>query len=98
MMTNNLLRKALLKTKLRSSEGNVYLRSDKYMALGCNLKFLEVLESDLRNELNLSSSSILFVAEVSVTYMPTTLADSVIRWASTLNDGTLIWQYTASLI
>lgn len=98
MMTNNLLREALLKTNLRPSDGNVYLRSDKYMALGCNLKFPDILESDLRHELNLPSSSILFVAEVSVTYMPTSLADSVIRWASTLDDGTLIWQYTASRI
>lgn len=96
MMANNLLRKALLRTNLRPAEGNVYVRSDRYMALGCNLKFLETLESDLRHELNLPSSSILFVAEVSVTYMPTSLADSVIRWASTLNDGMSIWQYTVS--
>ncbi|KAF1838075.1 LCM-domain-containing protein [Decorospora gaudefroyi] len=90
MLSNALLRDALLKTKLRSSpypEPPVYLSSDGYMALGCDLKHLETLERALRAELNISTASILFVAEVSVTYMPVEDADALIQWASTLEDA-----------
>jgi len=87
ILASDLLRNTLLKTNLRSSEKNIKLRSDKYIALGCDLRFPQALESELRAELDISSSSILFVAEVSVTYMPD--ADSLIQWASTLKNGTL---------
>jgi len=86
-LTNDLLRDALLKTNLRSSKPPVYLRSDQYMALGCDLRDLGTLERVLRDEFDLASSSILFVGEVSVTYMPVPEADALIRWASTLPDG-----------
>ncbi|CAN9197823.1 unnamed protein product [Alternaria sp. RS040] len=87
MLSNGLLRDALLKTKLRHAEQPVYLRSDRYMALGCDLKDLVTLERLLRAELDVPSSSILFVAEVSVTYMPLNDSDALIRWASTIEDA-----------
>jgi tRNA wybutosine-synthesizing protein 4 len=87
MLSNGLLRDALLKTKLRHAEQPVYLRSDQYMALGCDLKDLVTLERLLRAEFDVPSSSILFVAEVSVTYMPLNDSDALIRWASTIEDG-----------
>jgi tRNA wybutosine-synthesizing protein 4 len=87
MLSDGLLRDALLKTKLRSSEPPVYLRSDGYMACGCDLKDLGTLERVLRAEFDVPATSILFVAEVSVTYMPVEDADALIRWASTLEDG-----------
>jgi tRNA wybutosine-synthesizing protein 4 len=90
MLTNNLLRDSLLKTKLRPSEQPVYLRSDQYMAIGCDLRNLDLLERILRAELNMPGSAILFVAEVSVTYMPLTDADLLIRWANTISNGTLL--------
>lgn len=90
MLSNSLLRDALLKTKLQSTQPPVYVRSDQYMAVGCDLKDLKTLEQVLRTEFDASTTSILFVAEVSVTYMPVTDADALIRWASTLDDGTLI--------
>jgi tRNA wybutosine-synthesizing protein 4 len=90
MLTNNLLRDALLKTKLRSSEQPVYLRSDQYMAIGCDLRNLDLLERTLRAELDMPQSAILFVAEVSVTYMPLADADLLIRWANTIANGTLV--------
>jgi tRNA wybutosine-synthesizing protein 4 len=68
LFSDSLLREALLKTNLRSSEPPVYARSDRYMALGCDLKDLVTLERVLRAEFDVSSTSILFVAEVSVTY------------------------------
>ncbi|KAF1846610.1 LCM-domain-containing protein [Cucurbitaria berberidis CBS 394.84] len=87
MLSNSLLRNALLKTKLRSSEAPVYLRSDQYMAIGCDLRELDTLERILRAEFDVPATSILFVAEVSVTYMPVRDADALIRWASTLDDA-----------
>jgi tRNA wybutosine-synthesizing protein 4 len=86
-LTNDLLRDALLTTNLRPSKPPVYLRSDQYMALGCDLRDLATLERVLGDEFDLASSSILFVAEVSVTYMPVPEADALIRWTSTLPDG-----------
>ncbi|KAI8942725.1 hypothetical protein NX059_000773 [Plenodomus lindquistii] len=87
MLTNKLLREALLNTRLRSSEQPVYLRSDQYIAVGCDLRDLNTLERVLRAEFNASETSFLFVAEVSVTYMPVNDADALIRWASTLDDA-----------
>lgn len=87
MLTNGLLRGPLLKTNLRSSEPPIYLRSDKYVAIGCDLRDLSTLEHHLKTEFDVPSSSILFVAEVSVTYMPTPDADTLIEWASKFDDG-----------
>lgn len=87
MLSNDLLRNALLKTKLRQTEQPILLRSDGYMALGCDLKDLATLERVLRAEFDISATSILFVAEVSVTYMPLKDSDALIQWASTIGDG-----------
>ena len=87
MLSNGLLRDALLKTKLRPAEQPILLRSDGYMALGCDLKDLETLERVLRAEFDIPATSILFVAEVSVTYMPLKDSDALIQWASTIGDG-----------
>ncbi|KAJ6274624.1 hypothetical protein PSV08DRAFT_407236 [Bipolaris maydis] len=86
MLSNDLLRNALLKTKLRQTEQPILLRSDGYMALGCDLKDLATLERVLRAEFDISATSILFVAEVSVTYMPLKDSDALIQWASTIGD------------
>lgn len=69
MLNNDLLRDALLRTNLRPAESPLYLRSDKYMALGCDLKDLATLEKTLRAEFQVPACSFLFVAEVSLTYM-----------------------------
>lgn len=87
MLGNELLRNALFETNLRPSQEPVFVRSSRYLALGCDLRDLETLGRLLRTEVDATAASFLFVAEVSVTYMPTPDADSVIRWASTLGDG-----------
>ncbi|KAF1919699.1 leucine carboxyl methyltransferase 2 [Ampelomyces quisqualis] len=87
MLSNALLRDALLKTRLRSADPPVFVRSEQYMALGCDLRHLDLLEKTLRAELDIVSSSVLFVAEVSATYMPVADSDALIRWASTLEDA-----------
>lgn len=87
MLTDALLRDALLKTNLRSSAAPIHLRSDKYMALGCDLKDPDTLERVLRAEFDLASASILFVAEVSITYMPILDSNALIKWATKFDDG-----------
>ncbi|PVI03159.1 LCM-domain-containing protein, partial [Periconia macrospinosa] len=87
MLLHDVLRNALLRTNLRPSEFPVFVRSDQYMALGCDLRNLNHLETLLKAEIDLANSSILFVAEVSLTYMPVTDSDSLLAWASTLEDA-----------
>jgi tRNA wybutosine-synthesizing protein 4 len=88
MLNNALLRDTLFKTNLRFSEAPIHLRSDRYMALGCDLKDLDTLERVLRTEFELASTSILFVAEVSITYMPVLDSNTLIKWATKFDDGT----------
>lgn len=59
------------------------------MALGCDLADIAKLNEALEKEINLASSLILCVAEVSVTYMDVAAADSLIRWTSRYDDGML---------
>jgi tRNA wybutosine-synthesizing protein 4 len=69
---------------------NLLLRSDKYCQVGCDLRELETLRKCLESFLPLSECSVLFVAEVSVTYMDTVSADALIQWASSIGQGTSI--------
>ncbi|CAI6276755.1 unnamed protein product [Periconia digitata] len=87
MLIHDVLRHALFRTNLRPSQSPVFLRSDQYMALGCDLRDLSHLEKLLKTELDLANSTVLFVAEVSLTYMPVTDSDSLLAWASTLEDA-----------
>lgn len=68
----------------------VLLRSDKYCQLGCDLRRLDALRQTLESFLDLSNCSVLFVAEVSITYMDTASADSLIQWACSIGQG-LSW-------
>lgn len=90
VFTKTLLRDALLKTGLRSAEAPTRVRSDRYMAIGCDLRDLQLLERTLRAELDIPNSSILFVAEVSVTYMPLMDANKLIQWANTFDNGMFV--------
>ncbi|KAH6614225.1 hypothetical protein C7974DRAFT_73126 [Boeremia exigua] len=87
VFTKSLLRDALLKTGLRSVVAPVRVRSDQYMAIGCDLRDLSLLEHTLRCELDIANSSILFMAEVSVTYMPLVDANKLIKWANTFESS-----------
>jgi tRNA wybutosine-synthesizing protein 4 len=86
LFQDDLLRDALLKTNIRSSQSPLYLRTDKYCALGCDLRDLTTLERVLKTELD-PCCTFLFVAEVSMTYMPLKDSNELIRWASTLDNG-----------
>ncbi|KAF4417189.1 Leucine carboxyl methyltransferase 2 [Fusarium acutatum] len=62
----------------------ILLRSDKYCQIGCDLRELESLRNCLESFLNLTECSVLFVAEVSITYMDTFSADALVQWASSI--------------
>lgn len=63
------------------------LRSNKYCQLGCDLRQLDQLRDVLKTVIDLPECAILFVAEVSITYMDTQSADSLIHWGSTVGRG-----------
>ncbi|KAI9657812.1 MAG: tRNA methyltransferase ppm2 [Trizodia sp. TS-e1964] len=65
---------------------DVLLESDQYIALACDLVDMEKLDTLLRGVFDLNSCSILFIAEVSITYMQEPAANAVIRWAASFND------------
>jgi tRNA wybutosine-synthesizing protein 4 len=68
-------------------EGNVLLRSDQYLQLGCDLRDVSCLQQSLAAVLDIPTCDVLFAAEVSITYMNVDAADALIGWASTLPSG-----------
>lgn len=68
-------------------DGPILLRSDKYFQIGCDLRDTEALQQALSSVADLGHARLFFVAEVSITYMETTAADSLIKWASTVGQG-----------
>ncbi|KAI1780584.1 LCM-domain-containing protein [Hypoxylon cercidicola] len=72
-------------TGLKTDVGNnVQLQSDQYVQIGCDLRRIPDIELALSTFIDVSQCEFMFVAEVSITYMETEGADSVIQWASTL--------------
>ena len=65
----------------------VLIKSSTYCQVACDLRELETLRRTLASLTPLAESEVLFVAEVSVTYMDTLSADSVIEWASSIGKG-----------
>lgn len=62
------------------------LRSEQYIAIGCDLADIHKLNTIVTNEVDSETCSTLFLAEVSLTYMDLTAADALLKWASLLND------------
>lgn len=71
------------------SDPHVLLRSDRYCQVGIDLRHPAALEAALASIVDLRDCHVLFVAEVSITYMETSAADLLIQWASTLGQGYL---------
>ncbi|PWY95833.1 leucine carboxyl methyltransferase [Aspergillus sclerotioniger CBS 115572] len=69
-----------------SDESAVQIRSTHYLGIGCDLKNLKKLDDVLRNEVLPAECSVLFLAEVSLTYMDVKSANAVLDWASKLNN------------
>lgn len=69
-----------------STNDAVLLSAARYTAVGCDLTDTARLDEVL-NSLDLVDGSVLFVAEVSMTYMDAKDADRVIKWASKFQNG-----------
>ena len=63
------------------------MRSECYLAIGCDLADISRLEMLLASEVQLSNCLVLCIAEVSITYMDTKAADSIIQWAGSHDDS-----------
>lgn len=70
-----------------SEESAVQIRSRHYLALGCDLKNLDKLDNVLKTEILPAECAVLFLAEVSLTYMDVKSANAVVNWASKLSTG-----------
>jgi hypothetical protein len=82
IMETEQLRGLLSGVELPVFQGNVVLRSDQYLAVGCDLRELDDLERTLVGEVDIENCLVLFTAEVSVTYMEVEAADALIKWAA----------------
>lgn len=69
------------------NEDQILLRSNRYCQIGCDLRDLPKLRESLESLSPLTDCPVLFVAEVSVTYMDTKSADALIQWASGIGKG-----------
>lgn len=70
-----------------NEESDLQLTSDEYVQIGCDLRQLKRLEDALSQVVSIQECEFIFIAEVSITYMETEAADSVIQWASSLGHG-----------
>lgn len=77
-----------------ANEGSMMFQSDRYSVVGCDLGDTNQLDRALQALPWLRSSSILFVAEVSVTYMEIDKADRLIEWAAKVGSGMLDQKFT----
>lgn len=69
----------------------IQIRSSRYLAVGCDLKNMKKLDDVLRASILPSNDcSVLFLAEVSLTYMDVKSANDVVTWASKLTSGEFI--------
>ncbi|PSR79145.1 methyltransferase-like protein [Coniella lustricola] len=66
---------------------NLFLASHHYYQVGCDLRQIATLEAALASIVDVSECVFLFVAEVSITYMETETADSVVDWAAKLGQA-----------
>lgn len=72
------------------------LRSKHYVAVSCDLGDTKALNEALKNVVDLRKCLIICIAEVSMTYMDVTAADSLLRWAGLCNNSMSI--HTVALV
>lgn len=82
------LRMLLPKLTKTNNETGLLGSSDPYVAIGCDLHHLDTLRKILQDHLRIETSpmAILFVAEVSITYMDREASQSVLEWAASHED------------
>jgi tRNA wybutosine-synthesizing protein 4 len=71
-------------------EDHIVLRSPSYFAVGVDLADIESLSRIFGDLIPVSDCDILFVAEVSITYMPIDKANELIKWAASFEHSKFI--------
>ena len=80
--------KNLLGSEVICNAGNPMLvQSERYFAIGCDLGNTRELDLALKTLPWLQDSTVLFVAEVSVTYMDVDNADRLLEWSAKVGAG-----------
>lgn len=67
-------------TNIEILDDGLLLRSDQYLQIGCDLRDMVQLQRSLASAIEVENTSILFIAEVSIAYMPVQAADALIKW------------------
>ena len=65
----------------------ILMSSDRYMAIGCDLRNITELGSIVERRFDLDSCTVLCIAEVSMTYMDVDAADRLVKWTAQFSDG-----------
>ena len=79
------------------TEGNIVLRSEQYLQMGCDLRELNKLAALLKSEFDLENTVILCTAEVSIAYMDVASSDKLIEFFGGLPEGLLASPTTHSI-
>ena len=74
----------VLKNLELPEDGDVLLRSEQYLQVGCDLRDLTKLEKVLSSEFDMSKSMVFCTAEVSIEYMDVEASDALIKWVGSL--------------
>jgi tRNA wybutosine-synthesizing protein 4 len=75
---------SILKNVEYPEDGDILLRSEQYLQVGCDLRDLTKLEKFFSSEFDLSNSVVFCTAEVSIAYMDVATSDALIKWIGSL--------------
>lgn len=75
---------SVLKNVEYPEDGDILLRSEQYLQVGCDLRDLTKLEKFFSSEFDLSNSVVFCTAEVSIAYMDVETSDALIKWIGSL--------------
>ncbi len=78
------LRAPLANLRFPRDDPRLLVQSDQYCQVACDLSQLAAVREALAQAVDVASCELLFVAEVSITYMEAAAADALIAWAATL--------------
>ena len=81
------LRDLLDKVTNSSNTDSAALRSEQYVAIGCDLRSIQDLDKLLKAEIEWSNCTILVVAEVALTYMSVKDANAILEYTAQLGEG-----------
>lgn len=91
IMQHHELEELISPVQIDTGSPALLLSSDRYVAVGCDLRNTGKLDRVLGENLEVAKCLVLCVAEVSVTYMEVDAANALIRWAAQYDNGTNLW-------